>query len=124
MDEARVTVGGLVITCREAASVFEFIDAALDDVAQCVDCAIDWNLNKPVFLRWDHGKSTAASHVIANEISVIAFVGQQHFGGWAFCLHDGHIAFVVGDFAARECDGYGKAQRIDAEMDFGRKATF
>ena len=124
MDEARVTVGGLVITCREAASVFEFVKAALDDVAQCVDCAIDWNLNKPVFLRWDHSKSAAALHVIANEISVIAFVGQQHFGCRTFRIHDRHIALVVRDLASCESNRYGKAQRIDAEMDFGRKATF
>ena len=124
MDEAAVAAGSLVISCREATSIFEFVEAAFDDVAQCVGCAIDWNLNKPVFLGWDHGKSATLSHVIANEISVIAFVGQQHFGCRAFCLHDGQIALVVRDLASRESNRYGKAQRIDAEMDFGRKATF
>ena len=124
MDEAGVAARSLVISRCEAASVFEFVEAALDDVAQRVYGTIDWNLNEPVSLRRDHGKSTAPSHIIANEISVIAFVGQQHFGGWAFRIHDRHIALVVRDLASCQSNRYGKAQRIDAEMDFGRKATF
>ena len=104
--------------------MFELVEAALDDVAQGVDCTIDWKLDEPVFLGWDHGKSTAPSHVMANEISVIAFVSQQDFGCGTFRIHDRHIALVVRDLASRESNRYGKAQRIDAEMDFGRKATF
>ena len=124
MDEAGVAACCLVISCREASGIFEFVEAAFDDVAQGVDCAIDGKLHETVSLGWDHGKSTTFLHVIADEVSIIALISQQHFGGWTFCLHDRQIALVVRHLATCECDGYGQAQRIDAEMDFGRKATF
>lgn len=51
-------------------------------------------------------------------------VGQQHLGCRPVGIHDRQIAFVIGDFADGQREGYGQAQRIDAEMDPGRKATF
>jgi hypothetical protein len=59
-----------------------------------------------------------------NEISIVALVGQEHFGCRSVCVHDRLIALEVGDFTAGEGDRYGQAHRIDAEMDLGREATF
>ena len=63
-------------------------------------------------------------HIFANEVGIIAFVGQQHLGRWPIGVHDRHIAFEVGSFAPGQRHRYGQAQRIDAEVDLGRKATF
>src|SRR3546814_3995098 len=81
-------------------------------------------LHEAVPLFRDHRHAAALFHILANEISIIAFVGEQHFGRWPVGIHDGPIALEVGDFAAGEGDRYGQAHRIDAEMDLGRKATF
>jgi len=124
LDEAEVAVSGFVVSSGQSTSVLEFVEASLDHVAQSVDSTIDRQLDEPVSLGWDHGDTAAPFHIFANEVSVIALVGQQDLGCWPIGIHDWQIAFVVGDFAARQRKGYGQAQRIDAEMDLGRKATF
>lgn len=72
----------------------------------------------------DHCHAAALFHIVANEISIIAFVGEQRLGRWPIGIHDRLIALEIGDFATGEGDRYGQAHRIDAEMDLGRKATF
>ena len=124
MDEAEIAVSGFVVSSCQSTSVLEFVEASLDHVAQGVDGTIDRQLYEPVSLGRDHGDTAAPFHIFANEVSVIALVGQQDLGCWPIGIHDWQIAFVVGDFAARQRKGYGQAQRIDAEMDLGRKATF
>ena len=124
MDEAEVAVGGLVVTGRQPSGVFELVEAALDHVTQGVERGIDGELDQPVPLGRDHRSAAAAFHIFANEVSIIASVGEQHLGCWPIGIDDRQIAFVIGDFAARQSKSYGQAQRIDAEMDLGRKATF
>ena len=85
---------------------------------------IDRQLDQGISLGRDHGDAAAPLHIFANEVSVIALVGQQDFRLGAVGIHDRQIAFVIGDFTAAQGESYGQAQRIDAEMDFGRKATF
>ena len=124
MDEAEVAVGGFIVTGSQPSGIFELVEAAFDHVAQGVDGGIDGQLDQPVALGRDHGGAATPLHIFANEVSIIALVGEQHFGCWPIGIHDRQIAFVVGDFAAGQGEGYGQAQRIDAEMDLGRKATF
>src|SRR3546814_19448146 len=66
-------------------------------------------------------RSAPALHNLANEVSIISLVGQEYLGCWSVGVHDRQIAFVIGDLATRQGEGYGQAQRIDAEMDLGRK---
>jgi hypothetical protein len=124
VDEAKIAVGGFIISCCQPPGIFELVEAAFDHVAQGVDGGIDGELDKSVPLGRDHGDTAALFHIFTNEVSIIAFVGQQHFGCWPVGIHDRQIALVIGDFAACQGKGYGQAQRIDAEMDLGRKATF
>ena len=124
MDEAEIAVGGFVVACCQPAGILELVEAAFDHVAQGIDGVIDGKLDQPVPLGRDNGDAATLFHIFANEVSVIAFVRQQHLGRWPVGIHNRQIAFVVGDFAARQREGYGQAQRIDAEMDLGRKATF
>ena len=124
MDEAEIAVGGFVISGSEPPGVLELVEAALDHVPQGVDGGIDRDLNEAVPLGRDHRKAAAPHHVEPNEISIVALVGQEHFGCRSVCVHDRLIALEVGDFTAGEGDRYGQAHRIDAEMDLGREATF
>ena len=124
MDEAEIAVCGFIVSCCQPSGVFELVEATLDHVSQGVDCVIDGQLDQPVPLGRDHRGAAALFHIFANKVSIIALVSQQHFGCWPVGIHDRQIAFVIGDFAARQGKGYGQAQRIDAEMDLGRKATF
>ncbi len=124
MYEAEIAVGGFVVSGGEAAGVFELVEASLDHVAQSIDCRIDGKLDEPVALGRDHRDAAAFFHIFANEVSVIALVGEQHTRRGAVGIHDRLIAFIIRDLAASEGECYGQAHRIDAEMDFGRKATF
>jgi hypothetical protein len=124
VDEAEVAVCGFILAGCQSASALEFVEAAFDHVAQGVDGGIDGQLDQPIALGRDHRDTAAPFHILANEVSIIALVGQQHLGCWPVGVHDRQIAFVIGDFAAGQGKGYGQAQRIDAEMDLGRKATF
>ena len=71
-----------------------------------------------------HGGAAALLHICADEVRIIAFVGKQHLGRGPIGIHDRQIAFEVGGFAPSQRHSYGQAQRIDAEMDLGRKTTF
>ena len=124
MDEAEIAISGFLVAGGQSSGILELVEAALDHISQGVDCGIDGQLYQPVPLGREHGDAATLFHVFANEVSIIAFVGQQHFGSWPIGLHDRQIAFVIGDFAAGQRERYGQAQRIDAEMDLGRKATF
>lgn len=124
MDEAEIAVGGFVVAGSQSPGIFEFVEAAFDHVAQSIDCGIDGKLDQPVSFGRDHRDAAALFHVVANEVSVIALVSEEHSGRWPMGVHDRPIALIVGGFAARQGKGYGQAQRIDAEMDLGRKATF
>jgi hypothetical protein len=124
VDEAKVAVGGFIVSGCEAAGIFKLVEAAFDPVAQSVDCGIDGKLDQSVPLGWNHRDTAALFHIFTNEVSVIAFVGEEDLGLWPVGIHDRQIAFVIGDFAACQRTRYGQAHRIDAEMDFGRKATF
>lgn len=124
MDKAEVAVGGFIVSGCQPSGILELVEAALDHVAQSVDGGIDGELDQAVPLGRDHRDTAAPLHIFANEVSVITLIGEQHPGGWPVGIHDRQIAFVIGDFAAGQRERYGQAQRIDAEMDFGRKATF
>lgn len=124
MDEAEVTVGGFVVAGCQPPGVLELVEAAFDHVAQGIDSGIDRQLDQPVALGRYHGSAAAPFHIFANEVSIIALVGQQHLGRWPVGVHDRHIALEVGSFTPGQRHRYGQAQRIDAEMDLGRKATF
>ncbi len=124
MDEAEVAIGGFVVAGCQPPGVLELVEASFDHVAQGIDGGIDGQLDQPVALGGDHGGAAAPFHIFANEVSVIALVSQQHFGRWPIGIHDRHISLEVGSFTPGQRHRYGQAQRIDAEMDLGRKATF
>ena len=100
------------------------IDIARSEWKRDGKVSIDGQLDQPVALCRDHGGTPAPLHIFPNEVSVIAFVGQQYLGRRPVRVHDRQIAFVIGDFTAGQREGYGQAQRINAEMDLGRKSTF
>jgi len=124
VDEAEVAVCSFIVAGCQSSGILELVKAAFDHVTQGIDSGIDRQLDQAVALGRDHGGAAAPLHIFANEVSIIALVGKQHLGRWSIGIHHRHIAFEVADFTACQRHRYGQAQRIDAEMDFGRKATF
>ena len=43
MNEAEIAFGGLVVAGSEASGAFEFVEAALDAVAERIDKGVDWD---------------------------------------------------------------------------------
>ena len=124
MYEAEVAVGGFVVSGGQSAGIFELVEAALDHIAQRVDGGIDRQLNEPVAFGRDHSEAAAPFHIFANEVSIIAFIGEQHLWCWPVGIHDRQISLEIGDFTAGQCKRDRQARCIDAEMDLGREATF
>lgn len=124
MDEAEVAVGSFIVPGCQPAGAFELVEAALDHVSQGIDREINGQLDQPVALGRDHRNSPAPLHIFTNEVSVIAFVGQEFRGCSPVGVHDWQLAFEIGDFTTGQRDRYEQAQRIDAEMDRASKATF
>lgn len=124
MDEAEIAIGGFIVAGCQPSGILELVEAALDHVAQGIDRGIDRQLDQAVSLGRDHGDAAAPLHIFANEVSIIALVGKQHLRRWPIGIHDWQISLEVGSFSPGQRHRYGQAQRIDAEMDLGRKATF
>lgn len=85
-------------------SIFELVAAAFDDAAQGIDRGVDRPLDQPFPPGRDESNSAVVFQIFANEVSIIAFVGEQHLGCWPIGLHDRQVVFIIGDFAP----GYGK----------------
>jgi len=88
VDEAEVAVCGFVVSCCESAGIFEFVKAAFDHVAQGIYGRIDRELDQAVPLGRDHRDTAALFHILTNEVSIIALVGEQDFGCWSVGVHD------------------------------------
>lgn len=124
MQEARVAVGGFIISGGDAARVFQLVEATLDAVSQSVDELIDSDLHLASAAHRNDGDAAFGFHVVANAIGVIALVGDQHFGFRPFGVHHDVVALVVRDFAAGDFRRDREPFAGDAEMNFCRKATF
>ena len=84
---------------------------------------VDGVLDFAVPLGGNDRNAAPAFYVLTNEISVIAFIGDQNFRFWAI-PHDRIIALEIGDLAARDGSFYRQSGCVDAEMNFCREATF
>lgn len=124
MDEAEVAIGGFIITGGQSARIFEFVETAFDHIAQRVDRGIDRKLDAPVAFGWDHREAAASPPIFTDEGGIIASVGKQHLWRWSVSIHDRQISLEIRDCTAGQCKRDRQAHCVDAEMDFGREATF
>ena len=110
------------MSCGESLGIFELDESALDHVAQGVGCGIDRKLVQAITLGRDHRGAAALLHVFANKASIRAFVGA------APSVRDRRRscpAVILGNrkLHPRSKQTLWKSLVLDAEMDFGRKAT-
>ncbi len=124
MYEAEVTFGSFIVSGCEPSGVFEFVEAALDAIAQRIDVTIDRDLGFTVAFHWNNGDTAPLFHIFANKVGIIALVAKQNFWRRTTGLHHGDIAFKVGCLSARQGRGYGQSHAIGSQMYFRRKATF
>lgn len=80
VDEAEETFGGLVVTGGDAASVLQFVEAPLDEVAEPVELAVDGHTQIAGFSYRDHGHDVAILHGFSNSVSVTVPIRQQDAG--------------------------------------------
>lgn len=89
--EAKVAVVGFVLSGCQSVAVFELVEAWFDHVVQGIDIWIDGQMDQPVSLGRDHCDANVLFHSFANEVSIIAAVGQHHFGR-------GPAVFIIGRY--------------------------
>ena len=122
-DETLEGLGKLIVSGRKASGVLQAIKAPFDAIAECIDRAVDFDLDAPVFLRWNDRRSASQFNVCPNIICIIAPVCEQHLRVWRILTHQRIVAFDVMSFSRCEDGPYGEPLRVRAEMDLGRKAT-
>lgn len=123
VDEAAIACACFIIACRQAPGVFHLVEAALDAISKGIDVTVDGVLDFAVPLGGNDRHAAPAVHILPDEISIIAFIGNKNFR-FRSIPHDRTIALKIGDLAARDGSGYRQSGRVDAEMNFCRKATF
>ena len=70
VDEAQETLGGLVVTCRDAAGVLQLVETPLDEVAQPVEGAIDGDAQLACLAHRDHRRDMPLPSFTLAELSV------------------------------------------------------
>jgi hypothetical protein len=103
--------------------LFELGEAALDEVSQGVDVAVDGGLYLAVALGGNDGGDASGLQVGQDEVGIVTLVGQQDAWLWAGLIHDRRIALYIGDLTAAQRDRDREAKSVAAEMDLGREAT-
>lgn len=80
MDKTEVAVGGFIVSGGQFYGRFLACKATFDHVSQSIDCGINGQLDQPVPLGRDDSIAAALDYIFANEVSAIAFGGEQHLG--------------------------------------------
>ncbi len=85
--------------------------------------SVDDRLDLAVALDGNDRGDRSRGQIFADEIGVIALVGEQDAGSWPGLVHDRSIAFHVGNLPAAQRDRDREAHSVAAQMDLGREAT-
>lgn len=76
--EPKVAFSSFVVSCGDAAGVFELVEAALNHVTGPVKTMIHTDPHLPGFAHGDLGQDIALTHGFPNAITIIAPIRQQH----------------------------------------------
>lgn len=77
VDEAQEALGCLVVMSGNAAGILQLVEAALDEVAEPVERAVNGHAQLAGFSHRDHGYDVARFHGFSNLVRVIAPIRQQ-----------------------------------------------
>ena len=77
MDEAEIARHGFIVAGRQPSRVLEFIEAALDAVAQGIDVPIDRDLNLAVPARGNDRRGAPFLQCFVNMIRIITAIGSR-----------------------------------------------
>jgi hypothetical protein len=110
-----------LITCGDAAVIFDLVDESLDQVSLFVEVLAVRDSLRAGTLRWNDGLSTRVCNGGSKVIGVVALVGEQVFEGktldQALCLTD------IGDLACRQDEADRIAEGIDGNVDLCAQAA-
>ena len=110
-----------VVAGRDAAKVFELVEAALDAIAEPIGSGVVANDGDPCALGRDHSLCAQAGDKATKSIAVIASVGDDPPGGLPFeqCMRLREIVRLTG------CEEKPKrpAECIRQEMDFSGQSS-
>lgn len=102
------------ITGCDAAEVLEFVDAALDAVAQFVEAPIDGIDANPPWVRWDHGLGADGVDGFAEGLAVIGGVCDD--GLRFLVLYQGRRGDEIVDLPTGESKAQRSTERVGEQM--------
>jgi len=123
VDEGKEAVCGFVVAGCDAAGILEFIEEALNAVAQSIKNRIDWALHFAVRLGWNDGIGSVEPGLFADGIAVVASIGEQRLRADIVSLHQRVVGRRVVRFAGRDDEAKRKAFAVRAGVNFARKAA-
>lgn len=123
VDEAQEALGGFIVSCCDAASIFELVEAAFNQVAQLVERAIHAYARFSGLSHGDYRHGLAFYYGSPNAVSVVSPVGEQDARDGQVVGHHQVEAEIVRRLARRDLRSHGQAMRVHEEMDLGREAT-
>ena len=117
MDESEEVDGAAIVSCGDAAEVFEFVEASFDAITRFVDVAVVGNETSSRWVVGDDGSSADIGDDGAQGIAVIGFVGDH-----VVRLEAGQERLRLRNIAAlsgRQDDPQTPSLGIGGEMDLG-----
>ena len=113
--------GAAVVACGDVAKMLEFIEEALDPIAQPVGDGVMWNDDFARRFGRDDGFSAGFGDEVAQRVAIVGFVGndaasaevgqQLRCGGDVMCLAAGHN------------EAQGPTERVGDDMNFGGQSS-
>ena len=95
VDEAQEALCGFVVAGGDAAGILELVEAALDQVAQAIELAVDGDAEPSGLSHRDYRHDVSCLHGFANIVRVMAAIRQQDAGRGRVVGHDRVEAQIV-----------------------------
>ena len=110
MDEAGEVDGASIVSCSEAAEMFEAVEASLDAIAVFVDGCVMRDSDLAAAVRRDHDRGSHAGDERRQGIAVIGFVGE--YGAARLVFEQGRGLGDVAGLPGRDDEAERPAKRI------------
>ncbi len=117
MDESEEVDGAAIVSCGDAAEMFELVEAALDSVSRLVGGGIVRDRCLAIAFGGDDGGHAGVGDEAAQGIVVIGFVGDD--AGCRVTVEECGGCHAVMNLACREDDAKRPAEGIGKHVNFG-----
>ena len=120
-DEPHEVGEELIVSCRDAAELFELVEEALDDVALFVKLGVIATFDRSISLGRNDDLAAGFGDPVAEVIGVVALVGDRRLSGETLeeVMGEGDVVAL----SRRADQAHGIAERVAGGVDFGAQSA-